>query len=120
MSAFMEAVEILAGEAGMPMPARDPKAAQKADRRSQLIEVMEQAVQFYPHATEDRFGGARAGLSGAVAACRLTAQDRWEIGYRARGVAEPVGPSDGQGRCAGTDSLLPVLCQAIRSRQKTL
>jgi DNA primase len=44
---FMEAVEILAREAGMPMPARDPQAQQKADRRSQLIEVMEQAAQFF-------------------------------------------------------------------------
>ena len=38
---FMEAVEILAREAGMPMPARDPQAAKKADRREQLSEVME-------------------------------------------------------------------------------
>ena len=29
---FMEAVEILAREAGMPMPARDPKAQEKSDR----------------------------------------------------------------------------------------
>lgn len=44
---FMEAVEILAREAGMPMPARDPVAAQRADRRSELTAVMEQAVQHY-------------------------------------------------------------------------
>ncbi|WP_417523515.1 DNA primase [Marinovum sp.] len=44
---FMDAVEILAGEAGLPMPARDPQAQQKADRRTILSEVMEQAVQFF-------------------------------------------------------------------------
>lgn len=44
---FMEAVEILAREAGMPMPARDPQAQQKADRRTQLVEVMEHAAQFF-------------------------------------------------------------------------
>ncbi len=44
---FMEAVEILAREAGMPMPARDPAAQQKADQRTVLVDVMEQAVQFY-------------------------------------------------------------------------
>lgn len=44
---FMEAVEILAREAGLTMPARDPKAQEKADKRSQLVDVMEQAVQFY-------------------------------------------------------------------------
>jgi DNA primase len=44
---FMEAVEILAREAGMQMPARDPQAQQKADRRTQLVAVMEQAAQFF-------------------------------------------------------------------------
>jgi DNA primase len=44
---FMEAVEILAREAGMPMPARDPHAQQKADQRTKLVDVMEAAVQYY-------------------------------------------------------------------------
>jgi len=44
---FMEAVEILAREAGMTMPARDPKAQEKADRRTELADVMEQALQFF-------------------------------------------------------------------------
>jgi DNA primase len=44
---FMEAVEILAREAGMTMPARDPQAQKKIDRNKELADVMEQAVQFY-------------------------------------------------------------------------
>jgi DNA primase len=44
---FMEAVELLAREAGMSLPARDPKAAERADRRDTLAGVMEQAVRFY-------------------------------------------------------------------------
>ena len=44
---FMEAVEILATEAGMQMPARDPKAAERADRASQLREVVEQAQRWF-------------------------------------------------------------------------
>lgn len=44
---FMEAVEILAGEAGMQVPKRDPQAQEKADRRTLLADVMEQAVQFF-------------------------------------------------------------------------
>jgi len=44
---FMEAVEILAREAGMPMPARDPRAQEKSDHRTVLVDIMEQAVQFY-------------------------------------------------------------------------
>ena len=44
---FMEAVKILAAEAGMPMPERDPQAQAKADRRSELVAVMDLAVRFF-------------------------------------------------------------------------
>ncbi|MEM9370089.1 MAG: CHC2 zinc finger domain-containing protein, partial [Pseudomonadota bacterium] len=46
---FIEAVEMLAREAGLEMPAqtRDPKAAERRSRETRLVEVMEQAVQFY-------------------------------------------------------------------------
>ncbi|GAA6196473.1 DNA primase [Pseudophaeobacter arcticus] len=77
---FMEAVEILAREAGMEMPARDPKAQQKQDRRTQLIEVMEQAVQFFRlqlktnNAAMARSYLQRRGLT-------PPALDRWEIGF---------------------------------------
>jgi DNA primase len=77
---FMEAVELLAREAGMPMPARDPQAAQKADRRSQLAAVMEDGIQFFrlqlrtSGAATAREYLARRGLDEA-------AQDRWQIGW---------------------------------------
>ncbi|MGZ2258472.1 DNA primase [Roseobacter sp. A03A-229] len=77
---FMEAVEILAREAGMPMPARDPQAQQKADKRSQLAEVMEQAVKFFRLqlntgvAAEARAYLDRRGLDAEVI-------ERWEIGF---------------------------------------
>ena len=44
---FMEAVEILAREAGLQMPARDPKAAEAADRRSELAAVTEAAAKWF-------------------------------------------------------------------------
>jgi DNA primase len=44
---FMEAVEMLAREAGMTMPARDPKAAEKADRMSELAKATEAAVGYF-------------------------------------------------------------------------
>ncbi|MEX2519211.1 MAG: DNA primase [Paracoccaceae bacterium] len=44
---FMEAVEALAQEAGLPMPERDPRAAAIQDLRAGLAEVMEHAVGFY-------------------------------------------------------------------------
>ncbi|MDE4142022.1 MULTISPECIES: DNA primase [Rhodobacterales] len=77
---FMEAVEILAGEAGMEMPRRDPQAQQKQDRRSQLAEVMEQAVQFFRLQLNTQGGtAARAYLAGRG----LTGEalERWQIGF---------------------------------------
>jgi DNA primase len=44
---FMEAVEILAREAGMPVPKRDPQAQEKADKRTELADVMELAVRWF-------------------------------------------------------------------------
>jgi len=45
--AFHEAVEMLAGVAGMPLPERDPHAAQKREQRNGLIDHMEAAQRFY-------------------------------------------------------------------------
>lgn len=79
---FMEAVEILAREVGMPVPASDPKAREKADRRAGLSEVVEQAVQFYrlqlktAAAAQARDYLAGRGLTDA-------ALDRWDIGFAA-------------------------------------
>ena len=77
---FMEAVEMLAREAGMPMPARDPQAAQKADRRTQLAEVMEEAVRFFRLQLRT---GAAQGARDYLVKRRLSpeAQDRWGIGW---------------------------------------
>ncbi|MFY9212631.1 MAG: DNA primase [Aestuariivita sp.] len=77
---FMEAVEILAREAGMTMPARDPQAQEKLDRRSLLIDVMEQAVQFFR--LQLRTGAAVAArdyLAGR--GLKDAALERWEIGF---------------------------------------
>ena len=44
---FIEAIEILARESGMPMPERDPRAQEKSDAREKLAQATEAAVQFY-------------------------------------------------------------------------
>lgn len=77
---FMEAIQILAGEAGMPMPERDPRAQEKADHRTVLSDVMEQAVQWYR--MQLRSGGAAA-ARGYLAGRGFdqAALDRWEIGF---------------------------------------
>ena len=77
---FMEAIEILAREAGMPVPKRDPEAQKKADRRTLLADVMEQAVQFFrlqlqtSAASEARDYLVRRGFNEA-------SHERWDIGY---------------------------------------
>ncbi|MEM7439709.1 MAG: DNA primase [Pseudomonadota bacterium] len=77
---FMEAVEILAREAGLTMPARDPRAQEKADRRTQLSEVMDQAARFFRMAlASNRGAGARDYLDGR--GLPQATQDRFEIGF---------------------------------------
>lgn len=77
---FMEAVENLTREAGMTMPAQDPKAQEKASRLDVLAKVMEQAVRFFRLQLKSAAGAnargylAQRGLSEA-------ALDRWEIGF---------------------------------------
>ncbi len=77
---FMEAVEILAREAGMQMPARDPQAQEKADHRSQLIDVMEMAAQFF--ALQLRTGNAAAARDYLTKrGLKQPALDRFGIGF---------------------------------------
>ncbi len=81
---FMEAVELLAREAGMAMPARDPQAAERADRARTLVEVMEEAVKFYRLNLRT---GAAAAAREYLAKRRLSeaSLERWEIGYAPEG-----------------------------------
>jgi len=70
---FLEAVERLAAEAGVPMPARDPQAAERAAQATGLAEAMEAAVRFY-----------RAQLNGAAAGAARAYLDRRGVGQAAR------------------------------------
>jgi DNA primase len=77
---FMEAVEMLAREAGMAMPARDPRAQEKLDRMGQLAEVMEQALRHFRLQLKT---AAAAPARDYLAGRGLTPEacDRWEIGF---------------------------------------
>jgi DNA primase len=80
---FLEAVERLAKEAGVDMPARDPAAAARAEVRAGLSEAVEAAVRFYrmqlssAAAAEARGYLTRRGLSPET-------QGRFELGYAGR------------------------------------
>jgi len=78
---FIEAVEELAREAGMPMPARDPKAAEKADRRTQLAQVVEEAVKFYRLQLNTHAGAAARAYLADKRRLSEAAWQRWEIGW---------------------------------------
>lgn len=77
---FMEAIEILAREAGMAVPKASPQEQQRADTRKTLADVMEQAVKFYrmqlhsAKAAEARAYLEKRGLPEATI-------ERFEIGY---------------------------------------
>jgi DNA primase len=98
---FMEAVETLAREAGMPIPDRDPREAEKADRRSELARVMEEAVRHYRLQLKTAAGAAARDYLQRRKLSEV-ALDRFEIGFapdgwqglwdqlRARGIAEDL------------------------------
>ena len=81
---FMEAIEILAREVGMPMPERDPQAQKKADKRTQLVEVNEMALRFFKMSLGQSVGAqARAYLDRRE--MKLATREKFEIGYAPNG-----------------------------------
>ncbi|MEM9716965.1 MAG: DNA primase [Pseudomonadota bacterium] len=78
---FMEAVEILAREAGMQMPARDPKAQEKIDRNKQLADVMDLAVRFYRMQLRANAGSAARDYLDNKRQLTQDIQERFEIGF---------------------------------------
>ena len=81
---FMEAVELLAREGGLQMPAADPRAAERSDHRTDLAKVMEEAVKFYRLQLKTAAGAAArtylAGRKLTEAGC-----ERFEIGFASDG-----------------------------------
>lgn len=77
---FMDAVKMLAAEAGLTMPEPDPRQRERTDRRSQLLEVTEAASRWFRlqlqtgAAAEARAYLDRRGLDAA-------ALERFEIGF---------------------------------------
>ncbi|MBJ3761822.1 DNA primase [Maribius pontilimi] len=77
---FIEAVKLLADEAGMQMPDRDPRAAERAEMRDTLVDVMEAAQRFYQMQLAGGGGAAaRRYLEGR--GLDRAAQERWGLGF---------------------------------------
>ena len=77
---FPEAVERLAGEAGVPMPARDAQAEEREKERATLYDVLELATQFFETSLNGRAGAAARGyLTGRDIGPDL--QRQFRLGY---------------------------------------
>lgn len=77
---FPEAVEKLAGEAGVAMPARDAQAEKRYAERATLHDVMELATQYFEAALAHNIGArARGYLNERAVSARL--QNQFRIGF---------------------------------------
>jgi DNA primase len=110
---FIEAVKILAAEAGMTVPERDPQAQAKADRRSELSQVMEQAVRFFGMQLRSGAGAAaRDYLAGR--GLNEHTRDRFELGFAPDGWQ--VLRDDMAGKSIKPETLLA--CGLVRESRK--
>ena len=81
---FMEAVQLLAAEAGMPVPQQDPMAQKREEKRAGLVDVMEMAVKFYRfQLNTSAAGAARDYIAGRGLSPET--QERFEIGFAPNG-----------------------------------
>jgi len=77
---FPEAVELLAGQAGLPMPVMDKREQEREAQRKSLFEVMELAAQFFENQLHEPVGAnARAYLRGRGLSTAI--QNEFRIGF---------------------------------------
>ncbi|WP_022723095.1 DNA primase, partial [Rhodopseudomonas sp. B29] len=77
---FPEAVERLAGMAGLALPAHNPEAAREVQRRKSLYDVMELAAQYYAENLASRAGAKARGYL-ADRAIAPSTQLKFRLGY---------------------------------------
>ena len=77
---FLDAVAVLASEAGVPMPERSPREQAQTDRRAELVEVMDRALRWFRLQLQTGAGAAaRDYLAGR--GLDQAGQDRFEDMY---------------------------------------
>ena len=77
---FIEAVEILAKEAGFQMPERDPEAKEKSSYRDELFKIMDLSVRFYQRSLSSAKGERALEY---IKSRKLTSEiiDEFELGF---------------------------------------
>ena len=79
---FIEAVEILAKEAGLQMPQQDPLAKEKSSYRDELFKIMELSVRFYQRSLSSAKGErAREYIKSRQLTSKIV--DDFELGFAA-------------------------------------
>ena len=77
---FIEAVQILAKEAGLQMPEQDPQAKEKSSYRDELFKIMDLSVRFYQRSLNSAQGAkARDYINSRK--LTLTTIDNFELGF---------------------------------------
>ncbi len=77
---FPEAVEKLAGQAGVPMPARDEREEQRQETRRSLLDVMELATKYFEAALSHNIGARARGYL-FERGVSPAAQTRFRLGF---------------------------------------
>ncbi len=83
---FMDAVQILADEAGMAVPKQDPRAQEREKQRAGLSDVMEMAVKFYRFQLNTNAASAARDYIAGRGLDEKT-KERFEIGFAPPGRA---------------------------------
>ena len=77
---FIEAVEILAKEAGLQMPEQDPQAKEKSSYRDELFKIMDLSVRFYQRSLSSAKGArAREYINSRKVTSEII--DEFELGF---------------------------------------
>ncbi len=77
---FIEAVEILAKEAGLQMPEQDPQAKEKSSYRDELFKIMDLSVRFYQRSLSSAKGvRAREYINSRKLTSKII--DEFELGF---------------------------------------
>ena len=97
---FPEAVEKLANQAGVPMPARDEREEEREAARRSLYDVMELATQLFRGGAEHTISGRGRAAISTSAACRPAQQQRFRIGFAPGQPQRAQGASGRQRRVA--------------------
>lgn len=78
---FIDAVKVLAAEAGLPMPVRDPVKAKHDDRRTVLVDAMEAAARYYRMQLATGQGGEAREYLLSRRGLDQSGIDQFELGY---------------------------------------